>query len=625
MAQVSGKRVARGWSAMINDLIAAPSLDAFHKQMLDLQCKIVAAEYGALWVLDAEGKPTLDQAWPPALASTPVDDPVRAVLESGAQTAAQRRSSLVMRIDQEGINQPTPGLGAHLFITIMHVHGKPVAMTTVVADCRDPSVIQSTLPMRDLAAGLYEVFAARQEATLRSLEAARVRKAMAMLATSQEATGFTGAALNLVNEMARQLKCSRVSLGWIKGRGVKLVAMSDTEHLQRHSEQVALIELAMAESLDQQQPILCPVPADAEPILAHAVIHAHRRLIEDNPRRHAVSIPLRQRDQWLGVITLERTDEDFGPELIQHLQLIADVVTPHLQDRYETDRWLIGHAYSSFKWTMGYLVGPKHVMWKLAVILILCCLSYLMLASWPYKVSAPFLFESQTKRIIPAPFEARLNAVNAKPGDPVKAGQVLAELDVRELELQLADALGRQRAAELKRAKARSEAKEAEALIAQADLQQVTAQIELLQYRINRARITAPLDGYVVAGTWHDKIGSVVNQGDNLFEVAPEGDMVAVLHVRESDIDMITPGQTGRLASKADPQRKIRFTIDRVVPMAGPVENENVFEVRATLEPVDGRLLAGTEGQAYIDVGEKPIRWIATRRIIDKIRLWMWW
>jgi multidrug resistance efflux pump len=624
MAQTTSKRVARGWSALVSQITGATSVQDFHQRMLDLQCKIVAAEYGALWTIDAQGKPVLDQTWPEALKDSPGSDPVRAILDSAAEAATKRNTSLVMRVDQEGVNA-SPGLGAHLFCTMMHVHGRPAALTTVVADCRDPSVLQTTTPMRDLAAGLYEVFAARQEANYRAIEASRVRKAMAMLATSQEAQGFYGASMNLINEMARQLKCSRVSLGWVKGQTVKLVAMSDTEEVKRHSEEVALIELAMAESLDQQQPIVSPVPPDAEPMLVHAVAHAHRKLVAGENNKYVASIPLRQRDEWIGVLTFERSDEPLTNDLIQHLQLIADVVASHLWDRYDNDRWLVGHAYESFKWVMSYLVGPKHVMWKLGVIAALVCLGYLAVGTWPYKIGAPFVYEAQTKRIIPAPFDARLDQVNVRPGDPVKKGQVLARLDVRELELQLADARGRQRMAQLKKAKGRAEGKVSDAQLAQADLDQVNAQIALLEYRIGRAQIVAPLDGYVVAGTWQDKVGSMVQLGDNLFEVAPEGNMVAVLHIDESDINMIQPGETGVLSSKADPQYKIKFTIQRIVPMAGPVDNENVFEARAHLQNVDQQLLAGTEGQAYIDVGPRPIRWIATRRIMDKIHLWLWW
>lgn len=624
MAQVTSKRVNRGWSGLVNQITGAQSLDEFHQRLLDMQCKIVAAEYGGLWSINRQGQAVLEQTWPAVLMNAPKNDPVRSVLDTAADAAAKRGTSLVMRVDQEGVNN-APGLGAHLFCTMMYNQGQPAAMTIVVADIRDQSIIQTTAPMRDLAAGLYEVFAARQEAKLRIVEANRVRRAMAMLATSQEATGFTGASMNLINEMARQFKCSRVSLGWVKGQHVKLVAMSDTEDLKRHSEDVHNIELAMAESLDQQQPIVCPVPADAEPMLQHAVMHTHRDVVGSQPNKHVLSVPLRLRDEWIGVITFERTEDPFTAELVTHMQLIADVVASHLWDRYDNDRWLIGHALQSFKFVMGYLVGPKHVMWKLGVAAVLAVLCYLAVGTWDYKVSAPFVYEAQTKRILPAPFEARLEEVFVRPGDPVTQGQVLARLDVRELQLQLADAMGRQRAAQLQRAKGKAEGKESEAQMAQADLEQVEAQIKLLRHRISKAELTSPMDGYVVAGAWHDKIGSMVKQGDNLFEVAPEGTMVAVLHVDESDIDMVRQGQQGRLASKADPQYKIDFTITRIVPMAGPVDNQNVFEVRAELENVEQRLLAGTEGQAYVDVGEKPIRWIATRRVIDKIRLWMWW
>src|SRR5690606_22818363 len=136
--------------------------------------------------------------------------------------------------------------------------------------------------------------------------------------------------LNLVNELARSLRCTRVSIGWVKGNTVKLVAMSDTEELKRQSDDAAHLEMAMAECLDQQQPIVYPVPRDAEPLLANAVVHAHRKVNADHPNRHILTLPLRQGEEWIGALLLERTDEAFDVSLVQQLQLVVDVLSPHL-------------------------------------------------------------------------------------------------------------------------------------------------------------------------------------------------------------------------------------------------------------------------------------------------------
>jgi hypothetical protein len=219
-----------------------------------------------------------------------------------------------------------------VFVTLLRAAGKVAGITTVVADCHDSAVINSTLPMRELAAGLYEVFVQREAARMANQDAQHVRNAVALLGTTQEAEGFTGAGLNLVNELARQLKCSRVTLGWIKGRGINVVAMSDTEELKRHSEYIRLMEVAMGECLDQQQPVVYPVPENAEPLLAEAVVYSHKKLLINDKGNYIVSIPLRLRDEWVGVMTLER-DDAFDGMLITQLQLVADVIAPQLADR----------------------------------------------------------------------------------------------------------------------------------------------------------------------------------------------------------------------------------------------------------------------------------------------------
>ena len=50
----------------------------------------------------------------------------------------------------------------------------------------------------------------------------------------------------------------------------------------------------------------------------------------------------------------------------------------------------------------------------------------------------------------------------------------------------------------------------------------------------------------VLNGAWRDKIGGVVKQGDQLFEVSPLKELVATIHVDERDADLLNfaSGQT---------------------------------------------------------------------------------
>ncbi|MCE9591965.1 MAG: HlyD family efflux transporter periplasmic adaptor subunit [Planctomycetes bacterium] len=620
-------RGPRGWDRLVMQLNAAPDAPSFQRGMLDIQCKIVAAEYGALWVADQGGEPRIAMMWPEKpQQDVPADSPLMTVLAQAAKQGLERGVSHVLKIEAE-TQEAGADLGAHVFVTVLRVKGRVVGMTTVVAECRDAAVLQQTMPLRELAAGLYEGFQARIEASQRELEAQRVRQAMALLALSQEGEGFNGATMNLVNELARQLKCTRVSIGWIHGRMVRLVAMSDTEHIKRHGEEVALTELAMAECLDQQQPIVVPVPEQAEAVLQQAVVHSHRRLIGSQPGRHALSLPLRHRDEWIGVVTLERAEAPFDPGMIQFLQLTMDVVAPHLLDRRNSDRWLVGHAWKSIETGAAYVVGPKHVAWKLGALVVAAVLAFVVFGHWNYRVSAPFVFESHDRRILPAPYEGRLVAVNAEPGAPIKAGDVLASLDTTQFRLQLDEAQAKFDLAELDRRNAQTERKWGQMEQAIAAKRQAMARINLLTYEIESGTIRSPVDGYVLSGSWRDKIGGVVKQGDQLFEVSPLRELVATIHVDERDADLINfmSGQHGELATRSRPDQTVNFVVNHVVPAAGPVKTVNAFEVRASLDQPAIWLRPGMEGLAKIEVGSKPIYWILSHRLVDTVRLWLWW
>jgi biotin carboxyl carrier protein len=675
--QQSNKPSNKGWGGLIEKINNAPDLPTFHQAMLDLQCKIVAAEYGAFWVKGQDNNPVILNSWPNKLEGDQIAQAIRELLGQSAKSGFERQASHVLKVAPEG-QEDQQGIGAHVFVTIIRAAGKIAGVTTVVADCQDPSTITATVPMREMAAGLYEVFLQRESARLAQQDAQNVRNAVALLGTTQEAEGFQGAGLNLVNELARQLKCSRVTLGWVKGRGINIVSMSDTEELKRHSEYVRLMEVAMGECLDQQQPVVYPVPENAEPILAEAVVYSHKKLLANDKGSHVVSIPLRLRDEWIGVLTLER-EEPFDGMLVTQLQLIADVAAPQLADRFESDRWLIGHAWKTVKWLASYLVGPKHVGWKMLSILIMAALIYVFVGSMPFMISADFTMEAQSKRIIPAPYEGDLGEVKVRPGAEVKAGDILAILNTTELRLQFGEAVSQLHVYSLQRQKARAENKIAEAQQADAAIKQTQARIDLLQYQIEKSTIRSPIDGVVLTGDWYDKVGGVVEKGKAMFEVAPLTDLIPILRVDEQDIDTIeqyihdTGGlPEGDLTTRSQPDQDFRFMVKQIVPLATPVNGKNVFEVRsgfATAEWSDtasyeedstviyqgilyraaadsgpetnhGAVEPGTnndvwqranwmrpgmEGLARLDMGKRKIWWVATHRIADMVRLWMWW
>jgi multidrug efflux pump subunit AcrA (membrane-fusion protein) len=127
----------------------------------------------------------------------------------------------------------------------------------------------------------------------------------------------------------------------------------------------------------------------------------------------------------------------------------------------------------------------------------------------------------------------------------------------------------------------------------------------------------------VVAGDWSQAIGSPVEQGKPLFTLAPLTGYRVVLKVDERDVRDIAPGQRGALVLSGMAERQLPFTV-RQVSVATAEDGANLFRVEADLDGAPGRLRPGMEGVGKVEAGRRTLLWIATRRLVDWVRV-AWW
>jgi len=221
---------------------------------------------------------------------------------------------------------------------------------------------------------------------------------------------------------------------------------------------------------------------------------------------------------------------------------------------------------------------------------------------------------------------------------------VLATLKTDELEMELATRQA-ERAGYVKQQDAARNAVEdktqrgtqADVDIAQAKIDQVTAQIDLLKFRISQAVIVSAIDGYVAQGDLMRQLGAPVKLGDVLFEVISNEAMRAELAVPEDLIADVREAEArakknndvvrGELAATARPESRIAFELDRIIPVAEVVDQKNVFTVRVRIIdlPDDDVLQRpGVTGVARIHIGRRSYGYIYTRRLINWIRMKFW-
>ncbi|MBS0603167.1 MAG: HlyD family efflux transporter periplasmic adaptor subunit, partial [Proteobacteria bacterium] len=286
-------------------------------------------------------------------------------------------------------------------------------------------------------------------------------------------------------------------------------------------------------------------------------------------------------------------------------------------------RWLAGRPAALLRSARQALADPRRPSLRLGLAAAVLALAGLLW--WPsdWRVTADAVVEGAQQRAIAAPFEGYIGSALHRAGETVAAGTVIATLDERTLRLEHArwSAESAQHDKRLRDALSRHDRPAAG--LARAGLDQAEAQLALVGQRLERARLVSPFPAVIVSGDLSQQIGSPVEQGKVLFELAPLDAWRVILKVDERDIRAVAPGQRGRLVPSGLSGETIPFHVLNIaMPEAG--EGRNRFRVEAALDGDSPRLRPGMEGVGKIEVGERSLAWIWTHKAIDWLRLELW-
>lgn len=432
---------------------------------------------------------------------------------------------------------------------------------------------------------------------------------------------FVPAAMTLCNELARQGRCSRVSLSWRHDAYVRLVAISDMPRFERGMEAVQKLEAAMEEAFDQDEEIIVPEPDDAG-----YVARDHHQFAQNQGVPNVVSLPIRLDQRPVGVVTLERTDRAFSSDEVTALRVVLDRAARRLGEleRHDGNAWIRGVRNTRVQ--LARLLGPEHTWWKALGVAVTIALLAIIFLTAPYRVEGNFVVRSDTLLNLPAPFDGYLAEVPVRVGDKVSAGDVLIRLDKRELQLE-GNALQAEIARrEAERAQAEVERRLADMRSALAAKEQAQANLDLNRFHLSRADISAPAPGVVIEGDLRERVGAPVRAGDILMRMTRVEAMYVEIEVPERDAYAILDSKQAEIAFATLPDQKFAVAVDRLEPVARVKQEGNVFVIRARFANPGGNpwWRPGMSGVAKIDAGRKPIIWLMTHRLIDFLHLKLW-
>jgi len=485
---------------------------------------------------------------------------------------------------------------------------------------------QLHLAMRSLqwGSGWLEVLL-RRHADPAAAAQLRLKLALDLVATLLEQGALRESAAAFATEVATRLGCERAAVGLLKGRSIKVIGVSHSAQFDERANLLRAVENAMAEAVDQGELVVSPPPRDDLPVVAHA----HDVLLRESGAGAAATFPLVCDGEVVGALSLERAAPyRFDPESLQLGEALAAVAGPIVELKRRAEANLALHAGRSSVALWKKLAGPRHPGFKLVVILTAAAAAFLSLATGTFRVSADMTVEGRMQRAITAPFNGYVKEAPLRAGDMVKAGQPIGRFEDRELQLEKIKLTAQREQLERQHREAMAKRDRAQTAILTAQLDQSEAQLALLEEQLARSVMSAPVDGVIVSGDLSQNLGSPVERGQVLFEVAPLDGYRIVLRVDERDMAHVALGQRGELAVTAMPGETLPFTVTSIVPVNVAQDGRNVFRVEARLDgdPLisSPRLRPGMTGVGKIHVEERRLVWIWTRSFTDWVRLKLW-
>lgn len=439
-----------------------------------------------------------------------------------------------------------------------------------------------------------------------------------LVATALEHEQFQIAATGVVNELSQRFSCHRVSLGFLRHNRVRLEAMSHTTRIDHHSNRVRAIEDAMGEALDQGTTMSYPETSNTAVLATR--FHAH--LFQVLKGTAVCTVPLVKNSKPVGALLLERSlDNPFSPETITQCEQVGLLIGPVLETRRRDERFLLLKILESFQNMLAKLLGPRHLSVKLAVCLAALLLIWLNTAGTMFNITCDSILEASIRRLVVAPQQGYLAKAVARAGDLVQKGDLLATLDDQSLLLEHRKWQSQHSQVLKQYRKALAQSDRAEVAILNAQRLQAEAQLQLIEHQLARTELVAPFSGLVVKGDLSQALGAPVTRGEVLYEIAPVDEYRVILKVDERDIRLVAVGQKGQLKLSGIPDKTIHITIDRVTPVSSASDGRNYFSVEAFMDSPSDLIRPGMEGVSKIQVSQKKIIWVWTRRLVNWVRV----
>lgn len=407
----------------------------------------------------------------------------------------------------------------------------------------------------------------------------------------------------LLHTIQHHFKAQRVILGLQKGKHCRVESISEIDHFKRQADIVHVSEALMKSTLLLKAPLTNKNEN-----------YEIKQMLKITGTQSLLSIPL-----------------PIFPEGFAGVLIILWEQTPsQLQmNEWETLAPALGMTVVALKrarprwWQRLWLNAPAQRNRRILKLSLWLGFVLIMLIPVPHRVAGSVILEPTVRRFVNAPFDGILKKTFHLSGDQVKNGELLAELDGKEIEWQLSG-LKAEKSRAQKQKDVSAAARDTSAVqIAQLEIERIDAQLDLLEHRLANLQIKSPLDGIVISGDLKRVEGSPLNKGHVLFEIAPLDNMLIQMAISVDDISYVSPNLILSIILDAYPNEIFEQTITKIQPRATTRDGQQVFILEAKIDNIDGRLRPGLKGRGRVYAGNETLGWVILHKAYEHLFKWI--
>ncbi|QEG22770.1 putative efflux pump membrane fusion protein [Mariniblastus fucicola] len=511
--------------------------------------------------------------------------------------------------------EPLPDGKTFGLLAPIRCRGKqPEIMLLVMASQKDAILATSSVQkmISSLALWLNSSSAADSDWQVNALAAV-----IELVANVEKQSDLKAATEETANLLANKLGCNSVAVGLWKNHRMQLKAISGISKIDQGSESSRNYLQALVESATREESGMFPASDHDN----NHLLQAHKQLAAVTHSESVLSHPLLTEDEDVfgAIVFTGPKDIVDSSQLRRFNEAAAPAITSALQVVSKVKRNFLSRAVS---FVAQKLSRGKQLFWLLAIVGLVAA----MFLPITYRVRCNCVAEPVSRRFAVAPFDGQITLGHVEAGDLVKAGDVLADMDGRSINWELAGVTAELKQSIRTREMELKDRNVAKTVVSQLERQRLTSEEAILKYKRENLQIRSPIDGVVLSGSLERAEAASVETGKVLFEIGPTKPVRVEIAIPDDEIAQVRVGFPVKVWIDGQEEDPITAEIRKIHPRSETRDADNVFIAEIEFPNEDERLRPGMKGSARIDCEERSLGWSLFHKPMNWVRSRLtWW